>query len=310
MYRIVLILLPLIFSPSMHAQTDSISDIEGKQYKVVKIGDQWWMAENLAVGKFRNGDSIPFIKDNTEWETTSSAAYCYMGNKVQFQETYGNLYNWQTVNDERGLCPEGWHVSSDEDWMEMEKYLGMSQTEAERMTAWRGTNEGTKLKATTFEGTDEVGFGAVGTGYRAPDGQFLAMGTDNDYWTSTSYNNDGATEGILHGLLNSKTTVVRNYHVTNYGFCVRCVKDAVTHSNRIINNAKIKLYPNPSADFLNISSGEGKDMSIQNLNGQILYEAYLASSKESLDLNFLFPGTYVIRLRDKRSIESYKFIKQ
>jgi uncharacterized protein (TIGR02145 family) len=295
---------------SILAQTDSISDIEGNTYKTVKIGEQWWMAENLKVGKYANGDSIPKIIVDTVWKNASNGAYCYYSNRTQFQDIYGNLYNWHTVNDARGICPEGWHVATDEEWIEMEKYLGMSQSEADKMTAWRGTDEGTKLKATTFGGTDEVGFAALGTGYRDPEGKYRALGTDNDYWTSTPYDNDGSTEGILHGLLNSKPTVVRNFHVTNYGFCVRCVKDAATQTKKLYTGADIVMYPNPSANYIYIKEADGQDMTIHNLHGQTLYKGAITQSLQPFDIAFLYPGTYLLRIMDKQSVETIKFIKE
>jgi uncharacterized protein (TIGR02145 family) len=96
------------------------------------------------------------------------------------------------------------------------------------MTAWRGTNEGDKLKHQDFGGNNSSGFSAMGTGYRDPLGIYKAQGTDNDYWTSTAYSSDNNLDGILHGLLNTKSTVVRNFHVPGYGFCVRCIKDNIT----------------------------------------------------------------------------------
>ena len=219
------LLLSIFLSFNVDAQTDSITDIQGNTYKIVAIGEQWWMTENLKVTQYSNGDEIPHITDGNDWVNTDAGAYSYYDNNSENIENYGNFYNWYTVDDTRGICPDGWHVPSDEEWMTMEKYLGMSTAEADRMTAWRGTIEGDKLKSESFGGTNTSGFSALGTGYRDPEGVFKALGTDNDYWTSTAYNNDGNTEGILHGLLNTNPKVVRNFHVPGYGFCVRCIGD-------------------------------------------------------------------------------------
>ena len=181
------------------------------------IGDQLWMAENLRTAMYANGEEIPHITNDTDWANTNTGAYCYYDNTELNIKLYGNLYNWYTIHDERGVCPEGWHVPSDHEWMTLEKYLGMSSSEAGRMTAWRGTNEGDKLKHPDFGGNNSCGFSALGTGYRDPLGIYKAQGTDNDYWTSTAYSSDNNLEGILHGLLSTKTTVVRNFHDPQIG---------------------------------------------------------------------------------------------
>lgn len=217
------ILLILLF-PDMIAQDDSITDIEGNTYKIVKIGDQWWMAENLRVTQYANGDHIPLLTADKEWKNTSNGAFSYYDNNKENIEKYGNLYNWHTVNDERGICPEGWHVASDKEWRSMEIYLGMKEAEAGKMTAWRGTNEGDKLKHESYGGSNSSGFSVLGSGYRDPSGTFKALGSDSDFWTTSAYINQDNMEGILRGFLYTETTIVRNFHVTGYGFCVRCIK--------------------------------------------------------------------------------------
>ncbi|MBE0655054.1 MAG: fibrobacter succinogenes major paralogous domain-containing protein, partial [Bacteroidales bacterium] len=110
---IILILLSVV----THAQSDSIADIQGNKYKIIKIGDQWWMAENLRVNQYANGEAIPHLKDNTDWTNTSGGAFCYYNDNQENLKKYGNLYNWHAVNDEKGICPEGWHVATDREWI-------------------------------------------------------------------------------------------------------------------------------------------------------------------------------------------------
>jgi uncharacterized protein (TIGR02145 family) len=83
--------------------------------KTIKIGKQTWMAENLNVDKFRNGDLIPHIQDPEEWEQAGKnqqPAWCYYENDPENGNIYGKLYNWYAVNDPRGLAPEGFHVQA------------------------------------------------------------------------------------------------------------------------------------------------------------------------------------------------------
>jgi len=125
----------------------TVTDIDGNVYKTVKIGDQWWMAENLKVRHYRNGDPIPHEINNVEWIMLTTGAYCYYDNDSSHAADYGALYNWYTVSDFRNIAPEGWHVPTDEEWKELEMALGISQEYADS-TEWRGTNEGGKLKET------------------------------------------------------------------------------------------------------------------------------------------------------------------
>ena len=102
---------------------DTLKDIDGNVYKTVKIGNQWWMTENLKVIHYRNGDKIPCLTDDDEWDQ-STRAYCYYNNDTTNVEIYGRLYNWFAVNDSRKIAPEGWHVPTDEEWQELVDYLG------------------------------------------------------------------------------------------------------------------------------------------------------------------------------------------
>ena len=170
-----------------------MTDIDGNVYKTVKIGDQWWMAENLKVTHFQNGDLVPEIVDNNEWYITTIEAYCNYDNNVNNVAIYGRLYNGYAAIDGRNISPDGWHVPSDEEWKELEICLGMTQLAADAR-GLRGTHqEGGKLKEgdTTYwmspniGAADAVGFKAMPGGYRWWSGDFRDMTKDATFWTST-----------------------------------------------------------------------------------------------------------------------------
>ena len=121
-----------------------VCDYDDNCYETVEIGDQEWMSENLKVTHYNNVDVIPNITNNYDWGSLTSGAYGDYDNIPSNSDTYGRLYNWYTVDDERGICPVDWHVPSDEEYKTLEMYLGMSQSEADD-TGYRGTNEGSKL---------------------------------------------------------------------------------------------------------------------------------------------------------------------
>ena len=209
--------------------TDMITDIEGNVYKTVKIGDQWWMAENLKVTKYRNGESIINIINETAWielDSSKIGAYCFYDNNENNGQIYGYLYNWFSINDSRNIAPEGWHVATDEDWKQLEMYIGLTKSESDT-TGFRGHNEGNKLKATYLwkddkNGTDDFGFSALPAGIRAVDGKYYSLEQETTFWTSTEERKNGAWNRILNYEYSS---IYRARPLKNFGCSVRCVKN-------------------------------------------------------------------------------------
>jgi uncharacterized protein (TIGR02145 family) len=167
---------------------------DGDTYSTIQIGDQLWMAENLKATHFQDGTPIPTGYSDSEWKNiddNSSGAYAV------YDDTYGYLYNWYTV-DTGNLAPEGWHVPTDEEWMELEMALGMSESEAQE-TGWRGTDQGSQLAGNADLWTDgdyddlenneafgTSGFTALPGGRRSGSyGNYLDMGNFGYFWSST-----------------------------------------------------------------------------------------------------------------------------
>jgi uncharacterized protein (TIGR02145 family) len=206
-----------------------ITDYDGNVYSTVKIGDQWWMAENLKVLHFRNGDAIPEVTDENLWSSLDNSAFCYWGNDVNHKDTYGILYNWYAVNDSREMAPEGWHVPGDEEWKELEMTLEMSQAEADG-TGYRGTDEGGKLKETGIEhwispntgATDEAGFTALPGGYRSNTGYFGRLQEWALFWCHTENTGLYAWYRRVH---HDSAQIRRISNFKPHGLSVRCVRD-------------------------------------------------------------------------------------
>ena len=207
----------------------TVTDIDGNTYQTVKIGNQWWMAENLKVIHYRNGDAIPNVTDNNTWASLTTGAYCNYDNDANNAITYGSLYNWYAVNDSRNIVPEGWHVPSDAEWKTLEMTLGMSQTNADQ-TYWRGTDERGKLKETgtthwqspNTGATNESGFSALPGGYRDSAGYLRDLGYYATFWSSTEYDSYHAWYRYLYYI---NSGVGRLSYTKQFGFSVRCVRD-------------------------------------------------------------------------------------
>jgi len=216
-------------------------EYQGYDYETVQIGEQCWFAENLRAENYTNGDLIPSNLDDSQWSTTNSGAVAVYGedegcaswspsisdcNPEESLSVYGRLYNWYAVDDNRGLCPGGWHVPTDAQWIEMEITLGMSVSAA-NSEDWRGTNQGSQLKSTWgwYEGgngTNSIGFSGMPGGNRSVTGDFQSAGRGGDWWTSST------TGGLSwdRDLNFDQEGIGRQKNSRRHGFSIRCIQDA------------------------------------------------------------------------------------
>ncbi|MCK4344758.1 MAG: caspase family protein [Bacteroidales bacterium] len=179
---------------------------DNEDYKWVKIGSQTWMAENLNY-------------------KTAYGSWCY-DNKESNCNTYGRLYIWETA---RRVCPDGWHLPTDEEWKKLERHLGMSQAEADEGSL-RGTDEGGKLKETGLRlwkspnrgSNNETGFSALPGGFRSTNSYYYSKGSTANFWSSAEGNSNTAWVREL----SCYNSGVDRYHDDKVvGFSVRCVRD-------------------------------------------------------------------------------------
>ncbi len=213
---------------------ETVTDIDGNVYKTVRIGDQVWMAENLKVTHYRNGDIIPNLIKRNDWGNAMSGAYCSYNNRDKVFNTYGALYNWHAISDARRIAPVGWHVPTDAEWKELEMYLGMSKEEVNKNGGIKfGTIEGGKLKeegtshwASPNKGaTNESGFNALPGGIRFGNQPlYLNLGSGASFWTATEIPNY-AHSAFSYGLWANSSDITRAPTTKISGISVRCVKD-------------------------------------------------------------------------------------
>lgn len=197
----------------------SMTDQDGNIYKNITIGTETWMAENLRTTKYNDGTPIPNIIEGNQWDYLTTGAYCNYNNTANLDTiaTYGCLYNWYAVNTGK-LCPSGWHVPDDEEWIALTNYLGGTNIAGGKLkesgtTHWTSPN---------VEATNETGFTALPGGDRISDGNFSDIG-DIGYWWSTSETNENYTWSIV--ILNNLGEVFMFEGLKKMGFSVRCKKD-------------------------------------------------------------------------------------
>lgn len=197
----------------------TIVDIDNNTYNTVIIGTQAWLKENLRTTKYNDGIAIPLITDDTEWTNLTTGARCYYYNdSLTYENTYGALYNWHTVNTNK-LCPSFWHVPTDDEWTTLTTFLGGVAVAGGKLketgtTLWASPNTGA---------TNTSGFTARPGCYRDYDGWFFGVGGNGAFWSSNESGVDGAW---VRSVSYNKTSVARDggYWKTS-GISVRCIRD-------------------------------------------------------------------------------------
>ena len=196
----------------------SITDKDGNIYTSVTIGTQTWMVENLKTTKYNDGTAIPNVTDNTEWSNLTTSAYCWYDNDIAKKTPYGALYNGYAVKTGK-LCPTGWHVPSDTEWITLIDYAGGSDVAGGKLkeagtTHWDDPNTGA---------TDEYGFKYLPGGLRDTYGSIYSLGVVGDYW-----GNDSQTNGYMYsiGIFHSDNSLGTTYYgFPDEGISVRCLKN-------------------------------------------------------------------------------------
>lgn len=210
----------------------TVMDVDSNVYVTVKIGNQWWMAENLKVTRYNNGDPIANLSDSSDWSNGLVGAYCEYENGSGVLDPPGLLYNHKAVTDSRGLAPAGWRVPSDEDWKLLERALGMTIAASDGL-AWRGSNQGDQLKSenlNSWKNSDNAfpnnksGFTALGGSCRLFNSLWGYPGIKHTgfWWTSSLYQIDQAWYRYLDY---NESAVFRSYVDVRYGMSLRCVKN-------------------------------------------------------------------------------------
>jgi uncharacterized protein (TIGR02145 family) len=214
MKKTVLLLL-LISGFTSQAQ---ITDIDGNSYDTVRIGTQVWMAENLNVSRFRNGDTIMEAKTAEEWAKAienQQPAWCYYDNNPENGDKYGKLYNWYTINDSRGLAPINYDIPTHIEWTVLVDYCGGFDVAGKKLKSKSGWGF-------LHNGSNKSGFSGLPGGLCRDDGTFGFKKMYGYFWTSSEYHTNFVwTREIDY----SDRFVNGDPRPKVWGFSVRCIKD-------------------------------------------------------------------------------------
>jgi uncharacterized protein (TIGR02145 family) len=199
-----------------NAQTGDLT-YNGYSYKTVKIGTQWWMAENLQTIKYNDGTAIPNVKNNLIWAGFTTGAYCWYENDTTAYKNYGAIYNWFAINIGK-LCPLGWQVPGDAEWAILIDFLG-----GESVAGGKMKEAGTILwESPNYGATNESGFSGLPGGCRFGNGGFFGNPISYGYWWSST---KGTVIGSHRSLYYDGPGVHRGGSYVGSGFRVRCLQD-------------------------------------------------------------------------------------
>ena len=201
-----------------------VDERDGQTYKTVKIGDQWWMAENL----------------NYEYKVNDSTYgnYCYK-DSTQYCAKYGRLYTWAAAMDSattycgfgksctathpvQGICPSGWHLPDTTDWHDLIVAAGGKYSAGAKLKSTSGwENDGW---GNDGNGTDAFGFSALPSGYRSRGGDYYTAGGYAYIWSSFEY-----ITGLVAYEMGLRCDIAYAYIEfgnEDSGYAVRCIKDS------------------------------------------------------------------------------------
>ncbi|MBS1681901.1 MAG: caspase family protein [Bacteroidetes bacterium] len=184
---------------------------------IVTVGKQTWIAKNLNVTTFTNGEPIPEAKTNSAWSRAASEkkpAWCYYKNDPANEKIYGKLYNWYALNDPRGLAPQGWHLATDEEWGTMTDFYGGENEAGDALKSLAGWNN------EKGNGSNSSKMTCLPGGMRYTGGEFKDIGKGGYWWCGIEQESNKSRE-----LVGYNNIVHKSNNYKGSGLSVRCIKD-------------------------------------------------------------------------------------
>lgn len=209
----------------LYTTYEPIFDIDGNKYNTIKIGNQIWMANNLRVSKYNNGDPIPNVSNGIEWSNLNTGAWVFYNNDSLYQNPFGKLYNWYAVNDSRNICPTGWHVPSDSEWNQLIINLeGGNSGIGDKMKS-TGNEYWQQSASISTNASNSSGFSGLPGGNFQDVGIFSNITTNGYWWSSTEVDSLSSIGAWFRNLNSDSDDLYRNFANRKEGLSVRCIKD-------------------------------------------------------------------------------------
>lgn len=192
---------------------------QGYDYATVQIGEQCWFAENLQATSYRDDEAIASGLTDSEWTATSEGALVALNDDAANVAAKGLLYNGHAVNSDK-LCPSGWHVPLDGEWVELTDFLDGSDVAGLKM----------KRVDPDWNGSNESGFSGVISGARTGAAAFI-LSTSHAYWWSSPATSLSSTDLNCRYAYTDAGLLAGNILPLSFGLSVRCLMDDGTNAS-------------------------------------------------------------------------------
>lgn len=271
---------------------DSLIDFrDGSNYHTILIGNRCWMQQNLNYGHMVSSHITGSTHSDMHNDSIPEK-YAPDGDSINLLQ-YGALYEWDELMDytnspgARGLCPAGWHVPTDAEWLSMLQIAGVDVTNGTGGNNLKEIGQGTGIGA----GNNSSGFSARAAGDRDAFGIFYGLGLRFIFWTSTAVNNN---EAVHYTLWEENDTIEHLVTQKITGLSCRCIQDSMTTGINAPNDKfDIIIFPNPANDFVQI-----KNNSNYEINSISVYDVYgekvITYFDDYIDVRGISNGVYFL----------------
>jgi uncharacterized protein (TIGR02145 family) len=298
-------LLTLTLQP-INAVAQTVMDFDGNSYNTVIIGDQTWLKENLKTTHYNNGVFIPTTLSGVPVDTASLFQWAY--NDDTNVNVYGRLYTWFALTNSQNVCPTGWHVPDNTEWVHLSNFLGGDTLAGGKM---KETGVIHWLVTDSFVDNSSL-FTALPGGFRGNPSGFSQLRSVGKFWSTTPFGSSTFQRGFCYDLKDNDHQFLESVAVANCGLSVRCIKNASTNIHTIEPEKKMQIFPNPSTKTINvpIENSEIVNCYIVGLDGKLMVEEHLSKGSNSMNVAALENGFYIIRIVYKAYTIEGKFIKE
>lgn len=218
-----------------------VTDVDGHSYQTANIGKLQWFTNNLKTSKYVDGSSIPTNLMSSEWSRATNGAFSTyphlniegIDSELYMLDAYGALYNWYAATDSRGICPTGWRVPTEEDWITLlssvtgvgpqnERFMHCFQENSILLGSCNRSDHPRWNESTRYQGTNMVGFSALPSGYKGIAGGYYNIGKETTWWTQ---NTISASDASSYSINQDSPWVSKESNKKTAGFSIRCVRD-------------------------------------------------------------------------------------
>ncbi len=287
-------LLPIfLLLPFVVVRAQTVTDIDGNIYNTITLGTQTWMQENLKTTHYNNGIAIPTTLLDTYNDSTVKYQWFYNQDTTNLN-TYGRLYSWYSLVSNEEVCPIGWHVPSQAEWLYVSNLLG-----GDSLAGYQMKDTGTAHWLNTESAVSNAsGFTGLPGGFRGNSIVFLGLNTIANFWSATPWGSNSFPRAYCYNLQAASGALLESVAVANCGLSVRCVKNNSTGTGNSLPVEFVRIFPDPAADEINILFKETGvyTVTVYNSMGALVLQKQLTDQSNQVAISFLPDGIYLVKI--------------